>query len=78
MLLWAVVVERQRRARVDRIIFLAAERPEDAEGMARALYRSEGKIPERFRFLAQPVVEVPGPGGTVYQVRLHPLPPRNG
>lgn len=76
MLLWAVVIEDLRQARLERVVLLAAERSENAEAMARALFRSEGKPPELYQFSAQPFTEVSGPGGTHYRITLHWLRPR--
>lgn len=70
MLLWAVVVEELVRARIDRVLVVAAERAEDAEELARSRYQTEGKSPERLSFFTQPVPTVAGPSGTLYRVQL--------
>ncbi|HVA85590.1 MAG TPA: hypothetical protein VNF73_04620 [Candidatus Saccharimonadales bacterium] len=76
MLLWAVVIQDLRQARLERVVLLAAERSEDAEAMARALFQAEGKPPELYQFSAQPFTEVSGPGSTQYRITLHRLRPR--
>lgn len=74
MQLFAVVIEELRRAGIDRVLLYAADQPPEAEGMARDFYLADGKSPLRYRFWAQPVTEVCGPGGALYRVVLRRRP----
>lgn len=70
MELWVVVIEDLRRAALDRVMFYAARRAEDAEEMARQFFRADGQRPEEYTFAAQRVVDVTGVDGRRYEVRL--------
>ena len=75
MRLWVVVVEEPRRAVIDRVLLYAAEEGEEAEALARAFYRADRKTPEQYRFSAQPITEISGPGGAQFRIVLQPLDP---
>ena len=73
--LFAVVIEELRRATLDKVMLYAAEKPEDAEALARAFYLADGKVPGNYRFSAQRMTDISGSGHTRYRVVLQPLPP---
>ncbi|HVC32537.1 MAG TPA: hypothetical protein VNL16_03400 [Chloroflexota bacterium] len=73
--LFAVVIEDLRRATLEQVMLYAAEKPEDAEALARAFYLTDGKPPGNYRFSAQRMTDISGPDDSRYRVVLHPLPP---
>lgn len=73
--LYAVVVEDRRKAMIENVLLYAAQKPEDAEAMARAFYHAGKKPVGHLRFSAQRVTEISGPGATLYRVVLQPLLP---
>ncbi len=73
---FAVVVEDPQRQAIDRVLLYAAGTTAAAEELARAFSLADGKPPLRYRFSAQPISEVSGPGGAQYRVVLRRLPAR--
>lgn len=71
----AVVVEDPQRQVIDRVLLYASETTAEAEEPARA-FLADRKPPLRYRFAAQPISEVSGPGGAQYRVVLRRLPAR--
>lgn len=73
MKLFAVVIEDLRRRVTDRVLLYAAEQPDEAEAMARRFFVPDGKSSRRYRFSAQPITEVSGPGDVTYRIILRRL-----
>lgn len=71
---FAVVVEDPQRQAIDRVLLYAAETTAEAEELARAFSLADGKPPLRYRFSAQSITEVSGPGGARSRVVLRRLP----
>jgi hypothetical protein len=71
---FAVVVEDPQRQAIDRVLLYAAGTTAEAEEMALAFSLADGKPPLRYRFSAQPITEVSGPGDVQYHVVLRRLP----
>ena len=46
---------------------------DEAAEMARAFFRVDEQLPLPYRFAAQPITEVSGPGGAVYRIALRRL-----
>jgi hypothetical protein len=76
MLLWDVLIEDPSRGTLDRVLLVAADKPEDAEAIVRAHYSTGGRDMSAFQLSAQPVTEVSGPAGSLYRVSLRRLSTR--
>lgn len=73
--LYVVMIEDLRHGMLEQVMLYAAAQPEDAEALAQAFYVADGKVPGNYRFSAQRVSDVSGPGATRYRVILDPFAP---
>ena len=71
--LFAVVVEDERIGALDRVLLEAARTMDEAAELARAFYLVDRPEPLPYRFAAQPITEVSGPGGVVYRIVLRAM-----
>jgi hypothetical protein len=72
--LFAVVVDNERTGVLDRVLLEAARTMDEAAELAQACYLVDWTPPLPYRFAAQPIGEVSGPGGVVYRIVLRRRP----